>query len=45
MKTELSQQKLKEQTLVCFSFYSPLVPPFPFAFKQFELVEVVELLL
>jgi hypothetical protein len=45
MKTELSQKKLKEQTLVCFSFYSPLFPPFPFAFKKFELVEVVELLL
>jgi hypothetical protein len=43
MKTELSQHKLKEQTLVCFSFYPPLVSPFPFSFKQLELVEVVEL--
>jgi hypothetical protein len=34
--------KLKEHTLVCFSFYSSLVPHFPFAFKQLELVEVVE---
>jgi hypothetical protein len=44
MKTELSQHKLKEKTLVCFSFYSPLVPPFPFSLSKLELVEVVELL-
>ena len=42
MKTELSQHKLKEKTLVCFSLYPPLVPPFPFSFNKLELVEVVE---
>jgi hypothetical protein len=42
MKTELSQHKLKEQTLACFCFYPPLVPPFPFAFNKLELVEEVE---
>jgi hypothetical protein len=41
MKTELSQHKLKEKTFVCFSFYPPLVPPFPLS--KLELVEVVEL--
>jgi hypothetical protein len=44
MKTELFQHKLKEQTLVCFSFYPPLVPPFLFPLSKLELVEVVELL-
>jgi hypothetical protein len=45
MKTELSQHKLKEQTLVCFSFYSPLLfPPFLLPLSKLELVEVVELL-
>jgi len=37
MKTELSQHKLKEKTLVGFSFYIPHVPPFPFAFKQIRI--------
>ena len=42
MKNELSQHKLKEKTLVCFSFDPPLVPPFPFDFNELELVEEVE---
>jgi hypothetical protein len=45
MKTKQSQHKLKEQTLVFFSFYSPRVPPFFFLpLNKLELVEVVELL-
>jgi hypothetical protein len=44
MKIELSQQKLKEQTLLCISFYSPLLLPFLFPFSKLELVEVVEIL-
>jgi hypothetical protein len=43
MKTELSQHKLKEKTLVCLSLYPPLVPPFLFPLSKLELVEVVEL--
>jgi hypothetical protein len=42
MKIELSQHKLKEQTLACFYFYPPLVPPFLFSFNKLEVVEEVE---
>jgi hypothetical protein len=44
MKTELSQHKLKEKTLVCVSFYSSMFLPFLFPLRKLELVEVVELL-
>ena len=42
MKIELPQDKLKEKTLVCFSLYPPLAPPFPFSFNKLKLVEEVE---
>ena len=42
MKTELSQHKLKNQTLACLCFYPPFVPPFLFAFNKLELVKVVK---
>ena len=43
MKAELSQHKLKEQTLACFVFYPLLVPPLSSTFNNLELVRVVEL--
>jgi hypothetical protein len=42
MKTELSQHKLKEQTLACFVLLSSFVPPLTSAFNNLELVGVVE---